>query len=102
MFFKKKPDINTIVEEIKNDDKAILLDVRSPDEFNEGHIPNSKNIPLPIIRSAEKQIKDKEAPIYCYCYSGSRSLAAVANLKAMGYKNVQNIGGISSYKGELN
>ena len=97
----KLPDIDKGVEAYKSVPGAVLLDVRSGNEYKEGHIPESKNLPLQVIENAEKEILDKNAPLFVYCYSGARSERAVAALKEMGFSCVKNIGGISSYSGKI-
>ncbi|MPM93529.1 Sulfurtransferase [bioreactor metagenome] len=73
----------------------ILLDVRTPEEFLAGHIPNAVLLPdYEIIRKAENIIDDKNKKILVYCQSGGRSLGAAKALTKMGYTNVFNFGGI--------
>lgn len=98
--FKQK-DINQGVKEYHAVSGAVLLDVRTPQEFREGHVPESKNVPLQTIDKVSSAAKSKETPLYVYCYSGSRSSRAVNILKRMGYTNVTNIGGIVSYSGKV-
>lgn len=95
--FFKGPDINQGVKEYRESDGAILLDVRTPQEYRVGHIAGSRNIPLQNIRQAINIIKNKKVPLYVYCQSGARSGRAVMELQKMGYENVKNIGGIASY-----
>lgn len=97
----KKKDINKEILEFKGTIDAVLLDVRSKGEYQEGHISGSKNIELEKIDTVGLFIKDKTTPIFIYCYSGSRSELAMSALKNMGYTSVKNIGGISSYTGNL-
>ncbi len=99
--FLKAPDINQGVEEFKETDRAVLLDVRTPGEYREGHIPGSKNIPLQTLDEAQKIIENKDTPIFVHCLSGGRSRQAAAILQQMGYSNVKNIGGISAYRGKV-
>ena len=80
---------------------ATLLDVREPSEFKGGHVKDALNIPVGNIRTAEKKLPDKDAPLYVYCQSGGRSSRACSALKSMGYTNVTNIGGIGSYHGDI-
>ncbi|MGB7604133.1 MAG: rhodanese-like domain-containing protein [Lutisporaceae bacterium] len=82
-----------------NEDKdIILLDVRTPEEYKEKHIPNSILLPLDTIkRDSEKKLTNKEATIFVYCRSGGRSATAVATLANLGYTNVYNIGGIMTW-----
>lgn len=89
-----KTDIS--VEEMKKiiqNNKVILLDVRSIQEFNEGHLNGAINIPLYDLNSStiEKIIKNKQDFIITYCSAGIRSKKAVKILKNMGYKNVYNL-----------
>ena len=94
-------DTNTGVVKYLNTENAVLLDVRTKEEYEAGHIENSVNIPLQSIEAAEEKIADKSAPLFVYCQSGARSKKAVAALKTMGYVNIINIGGISKYHGKL-
>lgn len=94
-------DINQGVKEQRATAESVLLDVRGEDEYREGHISGSKNIPLQRIDKIYSVIKDKNTPLYVYCYSGSRSGQATAALERMGYQNVKNIGGIAAWKGKV-
>lgn len=97
----KQKDINEGIKEYQSVSGAVLLDVRTPQEYQEGHIPKSKNVPLQMINKITSVVGTKETPLFVYCYSGSRSSQAVNALKRMGYTNVINIGGISSYTGKV-
>ena len=99
--FLKGPDINQGVKEYRVTDGAVLLDVRTPDEYRQGHIPGSKNVPLQSIDKVTVMIDNKATPIFVHCLSGARSCQATAILKQMGYTNVKNIGGISAYAGKV-
>ena len=99
--FLKGPDINQGVKEYSTTDGAVLLDVRTPDEYRQGHIPGSKNVPLQSIDKVTVMINNKATPIFVHCLSGARSRQAAAVLKQMGYSNVKNIGGISAYTGKV-
>ena len=99
--FFKHPDINQGVQEYKNSEGAVLLDVRSPQEYREGHIPGSKNVPLQQLDKVEEVTENKDSILYVYCHSGARSRQAVSFLKHMGYTNVHNIGGIAAYSGKV-
>lgn len=94
-------DINAGVAEYETIDGAVLLDVRTAEEYRDGHIDGSVNLPLDKISFVEDTVKDKSTPLYVHCYSGSRSGQAVFYLKQMGYTNATNIGGISSYRGKV-
>ena len=99
--FLQTKDINSGVRSYLSTEGAVLLDVRTPEEYAEGHIEGSQNIPLQNIESAETVIKDKDTPIYVHCRSGGRSAQATSILKKMGYTNVEDIGGILSYRGKV-
>ena len=99
--FFKQPDINQGVQEYKNAAGAVLLDVRSPQEYREGHIPGSQNVPLQQLDKVEEVTENKDTVLYVYCHSGARSRQAVSLLQAMGYTSVRNIGGIAAYSGKV-
>ena len=101
MDFLKRPDINKGVEEWRNTTNAVLLDVRTVDEYRQGHIDGSLNIPLQNIHVVKNIIPDLDKPIYVHCLSGARSAQATSALKSMGYTNVTDIGGINSYRGKV-
>lgn len=94
-------DINQGVMEYSRTHGAILLDVRMPSEYMNGHIPGSKSVPLPDIIDKGPGVADKDTPLFVYCHSGMRSRQAVDALSRMGYTNAKNIGGISAYTGKV-
>ena len=96
----RQPDINQGVEEYRAVPQAVLLDVRTPEEYRGGHIPGSKNVPLHQIEKIESIAEKKETPLFVYCQSGARSRQAVSLLQRMGYVNVNTIGGMSAYRGK--
>lgn len=96
-----KVDINEGVKNFEGTSGAILLDVRTAEEYREGHIAKSINIPLQNIRKIEGMSLNKNTPIFVHCLSGARSSQATASLKGMGFTKVTNIGGISSYSGRI-
>ena len=99
--FLRQPDVNQGVNDYKNSTGAVLLDVRTPQEYAEGHIPESKNVPLQSLDKIRSIVENKDTELFVYCYSGARSSQAVAALGQMGYTKVNNIGGISSYRGKV-
>lgn len=79
----------------------IILDVRRPDEFAAGHIPNAINVPNETIGTAEiSELPDKNQLIMVYCRSGRRSKEASEKLVKLGYTNIVEFGGILDWKGE--
>ena len=80
----------------------IILDVRRPDEFAAGHIPNAINVPNETIGTAEiPELPDKDQLIMVYCRSGRRSKEAAEKLVKLGYTNIVEFGGILDWKGEI-
>ena len=80
----------------------ILLDVRTLDEYNEGHIPGAICLPNEEIGDqAPEQLVDRDQLILVYCRSGRRSQQAAEKLAKLGYTHVVEIGGILDWDGEL-
>ncbi|MCR5090605.1 MAG: rhodanese-like domain-containing protein [Oscillospiraceae bacterium] len=101
MDFLSGSDINKAVEEYRATPGAVLLDIRDKDEYAEGRIPGSVNIPLNSLGLVSDRIPRKDTPLFVYCLSGARSSRAVQFLQKNGYTAVKNIGGINRYRGEL-
>lgn len=75
-----------------NQNDVIVIDVRSKQEFLEGHLTGAINIPLNEVENKiENKVMDKNAIIIVYCQYGARSKKAQDKLKNMGYKNVYNL-----------
>ena len=90
------------VKIMRDEKDYIILDVRRPDEFAEGHIPGAINVPNEEIGTAEiSELPDKSQLILVYCRSGRRSKEASEKLVKLGYTNVVEFGGILDYKGEI-
>ena len=80
----------------------IILDVRRPDEFAAGHIPNAINVPNETIGTAEiPELPDKNQLIMVYCRSGRRSKDASEKLVKLGYTNIVEFGGIIDWEYEI-
>ena len=75
--------------------------MKTKEEYKDGHIEGSINIPLQNIYAVQTVITDLDKPVFVHCLSGGRSAQATSILKSMGYKNVEHIGGISSFRGEI-
>lgn len=82
-------------------EKTYLVDVRTVEEYEAGHVPNSINIPVEKIADITDVIPDKDATVLLYCRSGNRSATAANTIQGFGYKVIFDIGGISGYDGEL-
>ena len=79
-------------------DPVVLLDVRTAEEFAEGHIPGAVCLPVEAIgRTAPAELPDKSAEILVYCRSGSRSAKAARKLTGLGYTHVADFGGIQDW-----
>ena len=93
---KMKPaEAKAVLEQDKN---AILLDVRTREEYQEKHIKGSMLIPLDVLeKEVVKMIPDKNKTVIIYCRSGNRSKTAANLLLSIGYKEVYDLGGINSW-----
>jgi len=76
---------------------ARLIDVRTPEEFEGGHIPGAVNIPLSVIRSDAASVGPTDAEYVLCCASGARSASAARILKAAGRENVYDLGSIGRW-----
>lgn len=94
-FGNKTNDIKEFMEK-----GAVIIDVRTPGEFQGGHIKGSKNIPLNVISSRIAEIKKLNRPVIACCASGMRSAQATSILKSNGIE-CTNGGGWSSLQGKL-
>ena len=87
---------------MESESDYVILDVRRPDEFASGHIPNAINLPNESIGDVPPaELPDPDQLILVYCRSGNRSKQASGKLVAMGYNNVVEFGGINTWPGEL-
>ena len=97
-------DQTTWNRQYHSDENAIILDVRTPEEFETSRIPNSKNIdfynPQNFMQEIEKLNKDNS--YYLYCRTGVRSANSCQLMNELGFNKVYNLlGGIVEWKGEL-
>ncbi len=91
-------------EQLKQDGDAMVLDVRTPEELEEGFIPNATNIDFYLGQEfmAEIEKLDKGKNYYVYCRSGNRSGQACAIMNSLGFKNTYNLaGGFMNWEGEI-
>ena len=92
-------DIEKIMNENEN---YIILDVRTIEEYNDGHIPGAICIPNETIdENVVNKLPNKEQLILIYCRSGNRSKQATIKLKDLGYLNLIEFGGITDWPGEI-
>lgn len=89
-------------EMMKKDDGHVVVDVRRPDEFAEGHIPGAINVPNEDIGDEQpKALPDLDQILLVYCRSGRRSVEAANKLADIGYTNIYEFGGIIDWTGEV-
>lgn len=91
------------IKEIMNENTDyIIIDARTMEEYNEGHIPNAICIPNETIdESVVTQLPRKDQLILIYCRSGNRSKQAATKLANLGYTNLVEFGGIIDWDGEI-
>ena len=89
---------------LEQDDNAFILDVRTPEEVEEGYIPGSSNIDIYLGQEFLEELEklDKSKNYYVYCRSGNRSGQACAIMNNAGFKNTYNLeGGFMKWDGEV-
>ncbi|GAB3911936.1 hypothetical protein GCM10028803_54380 [Larkinella knui] len=93
---RKSPE--AILREIQKGE-AYLVDVRTPEEYREGHLVNATNIDFkaPDFKTQIGQL-DKKKTVYLYCRSGNRSGKAADTLQVLGFKTAYNLGGFEDLK----
>ena len=93
---------NQAKELMEKETGYIIIDARTQEEFDEGHIENAILIPeYEISQRAEKELPDKDQLILVYCRSGRRSKIASQALVDLGYTNVKEFGGIIDWPYEI-
>ncbi len=94
---KENITIKEMLEILKTNSNVVLLDVRSSQEYIEGHIRGSINIPVYDIEKQAKNKLNKKSIIIVYCSAGIRSKRAIQILEKLGYENLYNVeGGIEN------
>lgn len=85
---------------LDNNEKVKILDVRTPEEYKEGHIRDSVLLPVDEVKEkVEKVLPNKDQKIYVHCRSGMRSAKATKEMLTLGYSNVHNMqGGIVAWE----
>lgn len=91
-----------LAETYMEEKEVQIVDVRTEEEYQQGHIKGAINIPLHAIDgTVVAKLKDYDQMILVYCESGNRSIQASAKFASLGYTNVYEIGGLDEYDGEL-
>lgn len=91
-------------EQLQNDDNAFILDVRTPEEVEEGYIPGATNIDIYLGQEFMDELEklDKSKNYYVYCRSGNRSGQACVLMNSIGIENAYNLeGGFMNWEGEV-
>ena len=92
----------SIESKVSMESNAVLLDVRTPEEHKSGYLEGAVLLPLAELESKiVNEVPDKNTPIYIYCRSGRRAGTAVDKLKAMGYTDLHNLGGLKDAQEKL-
>ncbi len=95
-------DQETAKRMMEADDGHVIVDVRRQDEYDAGHIPGAILIPNEsIVDERPAELPDLEQVILIYCRSGNRSKQAAQKLADMGYLNIYEFGGITTWTGEI-
>lgn len=82
--------------------KDVVIDVRTPQEFQSGHIEGALNIPHDVIGQEIAKAKvNKDDHVILYCRSGRRSGVALSTLKGLGFSNIENYGGFDEAQKRL-
>lgn len=98
--------MNITAEEAKklmdSESSCVILDVRTQEEYDQGHIPGAVLIPdYEIEQAAQDMLPDKDQLILVYCRSGRRSKNAAQVLAELGYTNIKEFGGILDWPYEV-
>jgi len=91
-------------DQLEKDENALILDVRTPEELEEGYIPNAINIDFYLGQDFLNEVQklDKDKNYYVYCRTGNRSGQACAIMNSVGFKNAYNLeGGFMNWEGEV-
>ena len=96
----EKTDVDTVHDALRSGENVTVVDVREPNEYEAGHVPEAKPLPRGLLEyKAAEELPDKDARIVVHCALGGRGALAAKSLKEMGYTNVANMeGGLKGWK----
>lgn len=98
----KRISQNKAMKIMEEETGYLIVDVRRPDEFAEGHIEGAINVPNEeIADEMPEKLPDKDQLLLVYCRTGRRSKEASAKLAKIGYTNIHEIGGINTWPGTI-
>ena len=87
---------------LESENPPALIDVREPDEFASGHIPNAVNVPSgDVVNGVIRLGIPKDQPVMVYCRTGRRSSEAASKLQGAGYQKIYDLGGITDWPYEI-
>ena len=89
------------MEMMEEETDYVILDVRTQEEYDAGHIPHAILVPYDTINGDVPELPDKRQLIFVYCRSGNRSKQAAQALADAGYEKVVEFGGINTWPGEI-
>ena len=95
----QSPVIHAGLRKMRKVQGAVLLDVRTKEEYAAAHIPGGQNIPLDELQTVKSRITHPDTPLFVHCLSGGRRSRAVHFLKRAGYTDATDLGGIAGYRG---
>ena len=99
LLFKRIGQISAVDAREHLKQGALVIDVRTPGEYNSEHLPTAVNIPLDVIETAlPVRVPDKNKVLLLHCRSGMRSAVAMKKLKSIGYTHVYNLGSLPQAK----
>lgn len=89
----RETDVDAAARTIASNE-AVVVDVREPEEYRQGHLPGAVNVPRGVAEMGVPQaVPDRTARIIVYCAGGNRSALVADNLKQMGYESVESLAG---------
>lgn len=80
---------------------ATVLDVRTPAEFEGGHIPGARLLPFDQVAARAAEVGPREKPVVLYCRTGRRTAFAAAALRSLGFTAVYDLQGLANWPGEV-
>ena len=99
--FLKGPNINDGLAKYHQLKYAILLDIRSEEDYAKGHVPGAVNIPFSKIARARYELDDRHAPVFVYGWYHNDAKDGVVALKALGVETITALGDCDRYTGEI-
>ena len=97
LLFRPRGDVTTVDAHRLVENGALLLDVRTPEEFAAGHIQGALNIPVQVLEQRMGDLGARDRDIVVYCRSGNRSGRAKQMLNTAGYTSVHDLGPMSAW-----